>query len=306
MFNKRELLRLKYSAQLKASFIKVLHPQTPCSRHKAAHSSWLSSTYGGRVCCTANKDALRRRSKVSPLQGKPSTLTTHSHPAQRAGELSGSSLKNVTNNPVDGSTNWSGAVISPAPSGTFTSIEGQFTIPVPTVHQVPLPETTMSQYGSELTDLATTMFSKPATFHGMSGTLLDLSVIEGFPANPSNEIFISLTEVSPSVGNVLFEKLSQGVGAQGDISSPTPSADLQGISVEWFVEDPGLPQVPFLDFGTVIFTNCAAGISTGTSANLATSTLLSLITESDGTITSILTDEALLSDTSVEIVYVGP
>jgi hypothetical protein len=188
------LNQLKYSAQLKASFIKVLHPQTPCSRHKAAHSSWLSSTYGGRVCCTANKDALRRRSKVSPLQGKPSTLTTHSHPAQRAGELSGSSLKNVTNNPVDGSTNvsmpriiftvnsvtlclvvkyisriekltdshqWSGAVISPAPSGTFTSIEGQFTIPVPTVHQVPLPETTMSQYGSELTDLGTTMFSKP-------------------------------------------------------------------------------------------------------------------------------------------------
>jgi hypothetical protein len=135
---------------------------------------------------------------------------------------------------------------------------------------------------------------------------LDFSVIKGFPANPGDDIFISLTEVSPSVGNILFENLSQGVGAQGDISSPTPSADLQGISVEWIVEDPGLPQVPFLDFGTVIFTNCVAGTSTGTSVNLATSALVSLITESDGTITGILTDEILLSDTSVEIVYVGP
>jgi Peptidase A4 family len=137
---------------------------------------------------------------------------------------------------------------------------------------------------------------------------LPLTVISNFPVAPGNVIYVSLTEDSPSVATLLFENLSQGVGVQGNIGSPTPSANLQGISVEWIVEDPsnGSSLVPFLGFGTVVFTNCIAGTSTGASVNLADSTLLSLVTVSGSTITSVLTNEALLSDTSVEVVYAGP
>jgi len=217
---------------------------------------------------------------------------------------------------------WSGAVISPAPSGTFTSIEGQFTIPVPTLQAGSSPGRHFVSIwigidGFESNDvfqagviIETILNSDGSTetgyFPWYEWYPLDLTVIEGFPASPGDVIFISLTEVSPSVGNILFENLSQGVGVQGDISSPTPSANLQGISVEWIVEDPGLPQDPFLNFGTVVFTNCAAGTSTGASVDLTDSTLLTLITVSGDTITSILTEESLPSGSSVEIIYVGP
>ncbi|KAE9377310.1 concanavalin A-like lectin/glucanase [Stipitochalara longipes BDJ] len=253
-----------------------------------------------------SKENLTRRSRISPLHGKTSPL------------------KNVTNNPVDGSTNWSGAAVFPAPSGTFTSIQGQFTIPVPTLPSRSAPgsyyvsiwvgidglgSNDVFQAGVIIeTDLKSDGSTDTSYFPWYECYPLPLSVIDGFPANPGDEIFISLTEVSSSVGNLLFENLSQGVGAQGDVPSPTPSADLQGISVEWIVEDPsdGTSLVPFSDFGMVVFTNCVAETSTGTSVNLADSTLLSLITDSGGMITSILTDETLLSDTSVEVVYAGP
>lgn len=131
-------------------------------------------------------------------------------------------------------------------------------------------------------------------------------VITNFPVSPGDTIAIALTEVSPAVGNILYENLSQGVAVQGDIGSPEPSADIQGLSAEWIVEDPGQPEVPFLGFGTVVFQDCLAETSTGEELTLADATLLSLITVSGDTITGVLTDETLLDDTDLQVVYVGP
>jgi hypothetical protein len=55
--------------------------------------------------------------------------------------------------------------------------------------------------------------------------------------------------------------------------------------------------IPFLDFRTAYFEACATG----------TSTLISMITvNSGGAVTSINTKETLVSDTKVQIVYIGP
>jgi hypothetical protein len=51
------------------------------------------------------KDDLTRRTTIYPLQGEASTLSGSSHPARRGGKPSVSSLKNITNNVVEGSIN---------------------------------------------------------------------------------------------------------------------------------------------------------------------------------------------------------
>jgi hypothetical protein len=115
-------------------------------------------------------------------------------------------------------------VISLAPSGTFTSIEGQFTVPVPSLQSGSSPGSHFVSIwvgidGFENNDvfqagvITETILNSDGTtetgyFPWYEWYLLDLSVIEGFPANPGDDIFISLIEVSPSVGNILFENLS--------------------------------------------------------------------------------------------------
>jgi hypothetical protein len=102
--------------------------------------------------------------------------------------------------------------------------------------------------------------------------------------------------------------LSERVGVEGTISAPDSAADILGQSVEWIVEDPsdGSSLFPFSDFGTIAFSNIAAGTSTGASLNLgcANTTLLDIITVSGNTITGVESSETILCDTSVEISYV--
>ena len=51
------------------------------------------------------EDDLARRTTISPLHGQTSALGGQSHPGRRGGRPSASSLENITNNVVEGSTN---------------------------------------------------------------------------------------------------------------------------------------------------------------------------------------------------------
>jgi hypothetical protein len=94
-----------------------------------------------------------------------------------------------------------------------------------------------------------------------------------------------------SEATLLLENLSEGVGVEGTISAPDSAADLLRQSVEWIVEDPSDDSslFPFSDFGTVTFSNIAAGTSTGASLNLgyANTMLLDIVTMSGNTITGV-------------------
>ena len=89
--------------------------------------------------------------------------------------------------------------------------------------------------------------------------------ISNLPVSAGNVIYISLTTSGSGEATLLLENLSEGVGVEGTISAPDSAADLLGQSLEWIVEDPsnGSSLFSFSDFGTVTFSNIAAGTPNG-------------------------------------------
>jgi hypothetical protein len=273
-----------------------------------------------------SKEDLSRRSTILPLHG---ILSVHgqSHPARIIDNSTAGPInpKIVTNTVYEDSTNWAGAVLYPPPTGqTFTSVQGEFTVPSPTVPSSSAPgwyyasifvgidgwnDDVVVQAGvfieTEYTSSGETASYYYAWYEWYPESQIEIS---NLPVSAGNVIYISLTASGTSEATLLLENLSEGVGVEGTISAPDSAADLLGQSVEWIVEDPsdGSSLFPFFDFGTVTFLNIAAGTSTGASLNLgyANTTLLDIVTVSGNTITGVESSETILSDTSVEISYV--
>ena len=129
--------------------------------------------------------------------------------------------------------------------------------------------------------------------------------ITSIPVAAGDNFFVAIRATNSSSAILLFENLTQGVAYQQTFNSPGASSNLQGSSAEWIVENERAG--PLVNFGTITFTNIGAGTSTGANLNLATANLSSLVNlTSSNTISSFLTRETILSDTSVEIVWALP
>lgn len=223
-------------------------------------------------------------------------------------------------------TYWSGAIVTPPPSGsTFNAIQGEFHIPITHVPAGSPPGTYyvsmwigLDGWGQNHVFQAGVFVQTVLLSSGATQTQYlawyewypnQLSVINGFPLSVGDDIVVVLNIVNPTRAIFLIENLTKGVSVQSTIRAPNAASALVGASAEWIVEDQsnsaGL--VPFLGFDSVGWTNCLAGTSTGGLVSLADATLLldMVKVNSDGQITQVLTDVTVVDDYTMLVVYTG-
>jgi Peptidase A4 family len=276
--------------------------------------------------------ALTRRSAASKSGARGSL------PAREVGDGDGvSGLQSIPNSNYMGSKNWAGAyLVLPSGGPNFTYIQGQFAVPSVTsipagsppgtyyaaiwigidglgVDTVGGPNTIPVQAGVQIiTELSAN--GTTSTSYNTFTAWYNIDDAQGFfPVKGGDVLFYSITPNGFDFANIAEINLSSGLSVPNfEDDTLQGGIDFDGLSVEWIVEDPPggfeASLVPFLDFGSVTFTNCTAKLSTGETVNLAGSTLLSMIeVGADGsTITETLTSETLLTATSLQISYTGP
>jgi hypothetical protein len=218
---------------------------------------------------------------------------------------------NVTH--VQYSSNWAGAVLTAPPAGeTFNAVSGQFTVPTPSAPSgggrgdysaaiwVGIDGDTYGnaiwQSGIDVT-ISDGQVSYDAWYEWYPNPAIDFP---NFSIGSGNVISVSITSSSDSEGSVVLENLSTGQSITQSASAPSSGAVLAGQNAEWIVEDydEGGSQVAFADFGTVLFTNAAAGTSSQT-VDTSGATIIEL-ENSNG---QVLTDVTVPSPSEVSIVY---
>ncbi|KIM94753.1 hypothetical protein OIDMADRAFT_66031, partial [Oidiodendron maius Zn] len=177
------------------------------------------------------------------------------------------------------SPNWAGASIDPPPIGqTFNYVIGQFTLPTPSCPpgssgdscgasvwvgiDGDKPTRPLLQAGISLEVSNTGIVS----YQAWSEWVPNFEFFDNFSMSAGDEISISVKAVTPSEGIVTVTNISTGQSVSRTLDAPDSTQTLIGQSAEWIVEDYGLSGslVPFANFGTVIFTNCAASTESET------------------------------------------
>lgn len=218
---------------------------------------------------------------------------------------------NITH--VQYSSNWAGAVLTAPPAGeTFNSVSAQFVVPSPSVPSgggdgdysaaawVGIDGDTYGnaiwQSGVDFT-VSGGEVSFDAWYEWFPGPSVDIS---DFSFSAGDTISITVSSSDDSDGSVILENVSTGQSITEYASAPSPDAVLGGQNAEWIVEDfdVGGSQVPFADFGTVLFTNAVASTSSQSVGTDGASIID--IKASNG---KILTDVTLPSSSQVRVVY---
>lgn len=214
---------------------------------------------------------------------------------------------------VDYSSNWAGAVLTAPPAGeTFNAVSAKFIVPSPSVP----PEGGSGTYSAAIwVGIDGDTYSKAIWQAGIDVTISDgvpsfdawyewfpsASIdIRDFSISPRDVISIYLTTSSKSSGSVMIDNITTGQSITTSASSSSSSAVLGGQNAEWIVEDFEIngSQVPFADFGTVLFTDAVASTSSQ-SVGTSDATIIEL-KDSNG---RILTDVTIPSSSEVQIVY---
>jgi hypothetical protein len=122
-----------------------------------------------------------------------------------------------------------------------------------------------------------------------------------FSFSAGDVISISITSSDSSDGTAVLTNESTGQSVTQQVSAPDSSSNLGGQNAEWIVEDfeSGGSLVPFADFGTVVFSNCVAGASDGSSSGTDGATII----EIEDTNGNVLTDVSTPSSSEVQVVY---
>lgn len=230
----------------------------------------------------------------------------------------------TTRDPVQDSSNWSGAVITSAPSGeSFNYIAGQFTVPQV---QAPSGATPGTEYGVSIW-IGIDGYSTPSDAHGQlfqGGINIDAVLNDdGSPSYvytpfiewvPDNEvtsfdfaftagdtISIEATATSSTTGKIVFNNLSQKTSTTQEISAPSSQYALVGQDAEWIVEDylNNGSEIPFVDFESVTWSDCIAQTSSSSTDLSDANTIIVELVESG----TQYTDITIKSASSVEITY---
>ena len=226
--------------------------------------------------------------------------------------------------PVSDSSNWSGAVITSAPSGeSFNYIGGQFTVPNV---QVPSGASSGTEYGVSIwigidgwstpSDAHNQLFqgginidavlnddgSTSYTYTPFIEWVPDLEVTSfDFAFTAGDIISIEATATSSTTGTIVFNNLSQQISTTQEISAPSTEFALVGQDADWIVEDYMLngDEIPFVDFESVIWTNCVAQTSSSSTDLSDANTIIVDLVERGIQ----YTDITIQSSSSVEITY---
>jgi Peptidase A4 family len=77
-------------------------------------------------------------------------------------------------------------------------------------------------------------------------------IFSNFPVHPGDTIWGYIDAESTTEGFAYL--FNEGAGTYTSVTFPAPSGtSLQGNSAEWIVEDPGIPETPFPNFGSTAF-----------------------------------------------------
>jgi hypothetical protein len=256
-------------------------------------------------------------SRVSRRTGREVSRLTH--PKIPAPALTGdekSRIEQANRTHVDYSSNWGGAVLTAPPSGTtFTSVSAQFTVPTP---QLPAGATADSsasawvgidgdtysaailQTGVDFSISTAGDVSYDAWYEWFPDYAYDFS---GIDISAGDVIQVSISSSSSSAGTCVIENLTNGQQVSQDLTAPSSDSNLGGQNAEWIVEDfdSNGSQVPFANFGTIQFTNSAAGVSDGSTVGTDGADVLDIQQNN-----VVLTDVEIPSSSEVDVTYTGP
>lgn len=195
------------------------------------------------------------------------------------------------------STNWAGAVLV----GTgYQSVTGTFTVPTPKMPAGGSPDTkyeASAWVGIDGSTCKTAILQTGINFAVQGDTVSfqpwyewwpDLShPFSDFVVNAGDQIKLTAEASSTSAGSVTIQNLSTGEEVSQSFSGETDL--LCETNAEWIVEDfsRGGKLVPFVDFGTVTFTEASATTAEGT------------VGLSGAEITNIRQDEVVLTSASI-------
>jgi Peptidase A4 family len=91
---------------------------------------------------------------------------------------------------------------------------------------------------------------------------LDAVTLANYPVAAGDVISCTVcAPFGPAHGTALFNNLTSGLTTVVGIDPPAETS-LSGNVAEWIVEDPGIPLVPFPNYGSIFFTGCTAGTKT--------------------------------------------
>ncbi|KAL1997993.1 hypothetical protein VTN02DRAFT_247 [Thermoascus thermophilus] len=213
---------------------------------------------------------------------------------------------------VQYSGNWAGGVIESPPAGqTFNAVSAVFT--------VPNPPSSSGSVGRSAAASAWVGIDGDTYQNAILQTGVDLTVDEwgsvsydawyewypdyaydfDLPISAGDVISLSVVASSSSEGTVVIENLTQGQTVTQTLSAPSPSATLGGQNAEWIVEDfqQNGQQVPFANFGTVLFQDTVAKTASET-LDASSATILDI--RQNG---QVLTQVTIPSSSEIEVQY---
>lgn len=228
-----------------------------------------------------------------------------------SGEENGVLLKEGTGNAnVQYSNNWAGVVREqPPPSGTYSAVSATFTVPDPTATD----NSGDLQAASVWVGIDGDTYTKAILQTGIdsyiqNGQKTFDAWYEWYPDSAENfDLSLSAGDVivakvessSPSKGVAIIENISSGQAVTKSLSAPSTSATIAGQNAEWIVEDfnSGSSQVPFANFGKVLFTGAQADAADG-QYGVNDGAILDI--QQNG---KLLADVNVLSDTEFSVTY---
>ncbi|KAI9717579.1 MAG: hypothetical protein M1828_007140 [Chrysothrix sp. TS-e1954] len=263
------------------------------------------------LCIAAVLAAPTRSSLADRLVERGARLAHDPSPLKTIKGEFGSTIENGTVQ-VQYSSNWAGAVQTAPPAGTtFGAISGSFNVPTPSA-----PEgssggsyAASAWAGIDGDTYGNAILQAGCDFTYDNGASYDcwyewypnpLTYFDGFTPSAGDTINVALKSLSPSQGTAVLTNQNTGQSVSKTFDAPSSTATLRGQNAEWIVEDfsSGGSLVPFVDFGTVTFTGCAATAGGQTVGTAGAETLE--ITGSGG---NVLTGVTFPDASSVQIVY---
>jgi hypothetical protein len=217
---------------------------------------------------------------------------------------------------TDTSDNWSGGIVN-APSGTFTSVSGQWTIPNPVATTNDGTRYYSSFWiGIDGSGGSSDVFQAGVECEAVGGsggaqqTIYpwwewypeDEVQITNLPTAVGDVLSCALTVVSSTSGNVFLKNVTNGTAVSFQISPP-PGTTLVGNCAEWIAERPEVDGAltELVDYGEVNFSSCDAGASAGATVQSSSGDSINML---DGTQT--ISQAALTGPDEVSCTYTGP
>jgi Peptidase A4 family len=203
---------------------------------------------------------------------------------------------------VEYSSIWAGVVQEQPSSGYFTSVTGRFTVPNPKYvgsgqYSAGSAWAGIDGWSCQGASIQAGLdwraySSGEVTYHTWYRFSPDHSWFYSvFNISPGDVIQIDVTVTSTTRGSIKLTNVSTGGVLTQEIKAPEGS-QLCRENAEWIVKNSqeGDAQISLADFGTVVFTEASAGLSTGGSENLSGAATVLLRDDSNTVYTDVVVD----------------